>query len=188
MIENYFYFLILPILGVIGYIFYLKQVNNDLYKDLTKEREKNVKLSQELANIKKKDLFARIVSADNETSEDDNFESLKHCDVCGSIHNVKYYPTSGYEEFDGNKTFLSGGFNLCSECLNICEKCSCGKYKIPVFLEEYIGDTMEHPDFCNCYEPEDQKNKRNKNEYYKLQILLSKQKVRNTLNNQDLFT
>ena len=71
--------------------------------------------------------------------------------------------------------------------MSICEKCNCGKYKIPFFLEEYIGGIMEHPDFCKCEESEEEKENRHNKEFKQLQIILSKQKIRKITNNENTF-
>lgn len=122
--TDIFVFIVLPVLGFIGMWFCKNQREKELYDMYSEKDEQYRKLYEEYKKIKK-------------------------CDICGSPENVSYYPTSGYEENNGVKTFFSGGVNICKNCINECKLCSvCNKLLPTEKIKSYIGYKMKHPDFC----------------------------------------
>lgn len=75
--------------------------------------------------------------------------SDRKCEICNSTEDVDYYPTDGFTNKDGIKTFYSGGVRICKKCIAKCEICSvCGKLIPSAGIEKYIGNVMKHPAFC----------------------------------------
>ena len=58
--------------------------------------------------------------------------SDRKCEICNSTEDVDYYPTDGFTNKDGIKTFYSGGVRICKKCIAKCE---------PI---RYVNELMEH--------------------------------------------
>lgn len=164
----------LAILGIIGYISYLKRQNIELYSQLSDKNNKYDKLYSEykkLQDVKLKDKLKSL--PDNQ-----EVEKRHKCQVCDSTENVKYFATSGYIENENGKTYLSGGVYICEECLSICEKCDkCGKLKMSMVIEPLFGSLMKCDLFCECSESAEDKELRYKREARRYEILQGKKRL-----------
>ena len=175
--SEIFYFCILPILFFVTMMLHYKTQAKEYYTSYNEIKDKYQNLLTKFNAINKINVCDNLET--EQTDDNENECSItKHCDICNSTENIHYYPTSGFKIINGNKVFLSGGFNICDECLNICQKCECGKLKIPYFLAEYVNDIMESALFCNCEEDNDRKLERYNKEKLKFDIMLSKRKYK----------
>ena len=166
-ISNIVIILIFGTLYFIGMFMYANQQGREWYKQYDELNERYKKLYEEYKKLLDEKFKEKINNNKQNNSFISNNRAKKQCQICKSTENVKYYPTDGYEEFEGRKTFYSGGFYMCDNCLNACEFCDCGKLKTPFFLEKYIGGFMQHQNFCKCNESTEQKKARNIREFKK---------------------
>lgn len=161
-------FSILGILYFIGMYIYAQQCGHFWYKKYDELNESHQKLYKEYKELYDEKFLNNIQkNNENEKTFSQDEENNNECQICHSTKNVHYYATDGYIKNNDSKTFLSGGFHMCDNCLNACEQCECGKLKTPFFLTKYIGDVMQNNKFCNCEEAPDEKKERFRREYFK---------------------
>ena len=123
-------------------VFQKKEQYDKLYKEY-KELQEN-KLQEETKQFgDDKNLQQNAIAIEEN-------QNIRRCDICGGFDGVEYFPTDGYIEKNGNKTFLSGGVKLCRKCLESCKTCKiCNKLIPTKEIEKYINDLMQHPKFCS---------------------------------------
>lgn len=151
-IGNLVIFSIFGTLYLIGMYVYAKQCGRIWYKKYEELNERHIKLQKKYEALCLELNEPKNISEDNDNSFNrKNDKKQQHCQICNSTEKVRFYPTAGYIKNENGQTFLSGGFYMCDNCLNACERCcKCGKLKIPFFLTKYIGNVMKNDKFCEC--------------------------------------
>ena len=148
--------LIFSFIYMIAMFFYAKQRENELCIMYSKKKNnminfiKNIKNYKKINFKKKQKQFGDDKNLQQNAIAIEENQNIRRCDICGGFDGVEYFPTDGYIEKNGNKTFLSGGVKLCRKCLESCKTCKiCNKLIPTKEIEKYINDLMQHPKFCS---------------------------------------
>lgn len=148
--------LIFSFLCIIGMFFYIHKKEKELYNLYSDKKEQYDSLYKKYKELQENKLQEEIKQISDHKNIQQNAitieenQNIRKCDICGSSDRVEYFPTDGYIEKNGNKTFLSGGVKLCRKCLESCKTCKiCNKLIPTKEIEKYINDLMKHPKFCS---------------------------------------
>ena len=102
---------------------YAQQCEREWYEKYLELSERHKELWKEYNELRHNAIFENIFEDDDCDNTNVDERNERHCQICHSTKNVHYYATDGYIKNKDSRTFLSGGFYMCDNCLNACKQC-----------------------------------------------------------------